>query len=182
LPFIDTYDANHLIYRAADPLPDSVTPGLITWDDLTTTFGSLPPGRSIRITTSFTVNQALPPDVVNTINTAVITGAEGSNGTVLPPLLDRAELLFPPPPAPTAIPPTPDPDDDEDEDEVSFVPPTPVPAPANTPAPTPTAALPVAFLPETGLQETPGGPLGVGIILLLASGWVAFRFLTGKRS
>src|SRR5436853_2090974 len=59
LPVIDQYESNILRLDATTPLSSTnvVTPatggGLITWADLTTTFGPIAPGASVSIVTRF---------------------------------------------------------------------------------------------------------------------------------
>jgi uncharacterized repeat protein (TIGR01451 family) len=77
----DTFNENHLTFLNAGPPPDLVASGVITWNDLTTTFGDLSPGATINATVSFVVGQ-LFPTITNTVN-AVIVEAQRSNTPAL---------------------------------------------------------------------------------------------------
>lgn len=82
LPVIDQYESNILRLDATAPLSSTnvVTPatggGLITWADLTRTFGPIPPGASLTIVTRF---RAIAPKPA-TVNHARIQDAVASNG------------------------------------------------------------------------------------------------------
>lgn len=192
LPLRDTYDDNHLTYAEAAPfLPDLVTPGTLTWTDLATAtrFGPLPPGRTIALTLTFTVDD-LSPNITQTINIALVEGAEGSDGTILPPLTDNAPLFFPPPPTPTPPPVDDDDDDgDDDDDEPTRPPATPVPPPAapslpvSSPSPPPDSDLPVTELPETGIYQPAIYWPMLGLLLTLVSlsivGWQYLKRRSG---
>jgi|GEM_PF-1775520 len=151
LPLRDTFNEDHLTFLSATPAPDSNGPGITNWNDLTTFFGPLFPGQSISIIVSYTVDQ-IPSNVASTMNVATVEGAEGIDGSVLPPLSDNAEVFFPTPSSPPSSG-TGGGDDDP--------PPTPTPTLPPPPPPPATPQLPVLFLPETGLRET--ADTGVGI-------------------
>jgi uncharacterized repeat protein (TIGR01451 family) len=74
----DTFDGNLLTFLRTNPPPDLTATGVITWNDLTATFGDLLPGASLNITLSFVVNP-LPPTIPDTINVASIVEASGNN-------------------------------------------------------------------------------------------------------
>jgi uncharacterized repeat protein (TIGR01451 family) len=78
----DTFDGNLLTFLSANPPPDLTATGVITWNDLTTTFGDLLPGAPLNVIVSFVVNP-LPPTIPDTINVASIVEARGNN-TFLP--------------------------------------------------------------------------------------------------
>lgn len=67
----DTFNADHLAFLNANPPPNLPASGVITWDDLTATFGDLAPGAAINTTVSFAVGQ-LYPTITNTVNTVVV--------------------------------------------------------------------------------------------------------------
>jgi uncharacterized repeat protein (TIGR01451 family) len=95
LPLEDTYDPVYLGYVDALPAPDSVSPGSLTWNDLTVNLPGavLPPGESTQVWVQFealTNTQSLTPPV--TINTAVSEGAETETGEVLPRQEDDASV------------------------------------------------------------------------------------------
>ncbi|MEM8530907.1 MAG: hypothetical protein AAGF95_08690, partial [Chloroflexota bacterium] len=72
LPLIDEYDSNIISFVRADPSPSTMSEGMLTWDDLTSTFGELPPGEVITVTTVFRAIRA----EVATINRARIEAAQ----------------------------------------------------------------------------------------------------------
>lgn len=76
LPLIDEYDSNIISFVRADPVPSTTSEGILTWNDLTSTFGELPPGEIITVTTVFRAIRA----EVATINRARIEAAQGSGG------------------------------------------------------------------------------------------------------
>jgi DNA-binding beta-propeller fold protein YncE len=54
LPLKDTYDQTQLTYVSANPAPDTINPGELIWDDLTSNFGqNLNPGQSFEVTVNF---------------------------------------------------------------------------------------------------------------------------------
>ena len=89
-------------------------------------------------------------------------GAQGIDGSLLPPATDSAEVFFQPPSAPD-----PDPDDKDKSDKDKDPPP-----PAASPPPAAAEAgevLPVLFLPETGIGVSGMETNSVGRDLLLLS-------------
>ncbi|MGQ9890095.1 MAG: hypothetical protein ACUVSX_16650, partial [Aggregatilineales bacterium] len=73
LPVEDSFDDSVLSYTVAAPAPDSVSGGLLVWDDLTAPAPNgynqvLMPGQSFLVTVTFQVIT----DVVSTINTAAV--------------------------------------------------------------------------------------------------------------
>lgn len=94
----DAFDGNLLTFLSANPPPDLSATGVITWNDLTTTFGDLLPGVPLNLTLSFVVN-SLPPTIPDTINVAAIVEARGNN-TYLPVACsdDAIVQFFPPDP------------------------------------------------------------------------------------
>ncbi len=101
LPVEDEFDADLLDYTLAVPAPDSASPGLLVWNDLTAPAphgfgGPLAPGHSALITVTFRVIS----DIVRTVNVARVR--EGSsdvydNPTNIPE--DDAEVIN----VPTAV-------------------------------------------------------------------------------
>ncbi len=184
LPLQDTFNEDHLSFLQSIPAPDITAAGVITWSDLATTtrFGPLNPGRAIDLTVAFTVDQ-IPASVLNTTNMASVVGAEGSDGILLPPADDPAEVFFQPLPAPD---PDPDPgpgddrddDDDDDDDSPSAAAQSPPAAPQPPPTQPAPVTLPVEFLPETGLGavETSTNQSGWFVLPLLAVGFTTFYF------
>lgn len=80
LPLSDTFNADVLAFIDATPMPDSVDGGngRLDWDDLTTTFGDLPPGASIWVVVGFIAEHPAP--VV--VNRAEVHDALSSGGQV----------------------------------------------------------------------------------------------------
>ncbi|MEM7346100.1 MAG: hypothetical protein AAF485_17820, partial [Chloroflexota bacterium] len=178
LPLRDVFNSDHLTFIQANPSPDLIQTGVITWSDLATTtqFGPLPPNRTITLTVAFTVAQSLPSSILNTLNTVTVEGAQGSDGSNLLASRAQAQVNFPTP-TPTMTPsptPTTPPENTPAEDVPT--------SPSIIPSPTPTATLasvpvittvptvfPVKTLPETGHQGT-----GLPIQLLIIMAVVAF--------
>jgi uncharacterized repeat protein (TIGR01451 family) len=94
LPLWDTYDENLLTFRSASLPPDSVTPGLATWTDLTISLGDLAPGASLTQTLSFSVTDPLPPGVTGTRNVALGTGVQDSQGRTQAIVCAESPLAF----------------------------------------------------------------------------------------
>lgn len=185
LPLRDVYDPDHLTFAGATPPPDLTAAGVLTWFNLAdpALFGPLPPGRAIDISTSFQINQ-VPESVTNTINIALVEGATGIDGIVLPPATATAPVIIEhptgitptPTPAPTSTP-TPKPTREPEREDT----PTPLPPPAPTFTPTPALIAAVAtpqfptLLPETGARDPQAGAVIIGALLLLGIG-LATRF------
>ena len=196
MPLRDTFVEDHLTFLFAQPFdPDLRTSGILTWTDLASAsrFGEMPPGRSIRLTTTFLVDN-IPENVSITTNTVTVDGAEGADGIPLPPQSDDADVHFPtptptPPPDPPPDPGPPDDpntptdsDDDDDDGNRNAPPPSEDPSGVPTPTPTPPAGanltLPVNLLPETGFSASSsqvGWPLIVVLVLSVFIGWGIHR-------
>ena len=181
LPLEDQFDPDVLTYDGASVLPTNVdaAAGTISWDDLVATFGDLTPTTPPwTIELSFVVVDDLPSGVTNTINRALSTGAQGSDGAPQAITCAEAEVSFAAPtPTPT---PTRTPDDDGDDGDKEDPTPTPpppstsVPPPPPPPAPTPA----VLFLPETGIGHSTKAPAWALLVLPglgLLAGWVVYR-------
>jgi hypothetical protein len=96
LPLEDTYDPVYLEYVSSLPQADSVSPGVLVWDDLTSVLPGygfvLPPAESTQVLVEFTAitsTQHLDPPV--TVNTAVSEGALTAAGE-LPRQEDDADV------------------------------------------------------------------------------------------
>jgi uncharacterized repeat protein (TIGR01451 family) len=92
VPLVDTYDPTYLQFVNADPEPDQTAAGTLTWNDLTGD-GFLAPGESLRVVIRFraiasTANQ---PEQ-QTINVAVVEGAQDEQGQTVPPQEDVAPV------------------------------------------------------------------------------------------
>ncbi|MBE7469418.1 MAG: IgGFc-binding protein [Anaerolineales bacterium] len=180
LPLEETYNTSHLTFLNADPPPNVATTGVITWTDLTTISGDLQPNASVNLTLSFVVNQLLPP-VSNTSLTATVRSAFRQSSPVPLTCSNNATLAFAAPaptptPTPTSTPtPTPTrPTDSGGNGNGNRATPTPTPIPVAAIPAAPTApAIPVAFLPETGLREAglERWPIAGGLILLVLAGF-----------
>jgi len=175
LPLEEAYNSSHLTFLNAVPTPDITSTGVITWDDLTTISGPLPPNTSFSLTLSYTVNQ-IPAGTNNTALTSTIRNAFRQNSPVPLTCSNEASLAFaappaPPPPPPPPPPPSSPPDDDDDDDKDPTPTPTPIPVAAIPATPAPT--IPVAFLPETGLREAglEGWAIAGGLGLLILGGF-----------
>ena len=71
LPLADAYDPAYLSFKRAIPVHNIATPGTITWNDLTTSLGDLPPKGSVSVLVVF--DAAAP--VTATVNMATVTNA-----------------------------------------------------------------------------------------------------------
>lgn len=149
LPLQDTFDATYLTFLNANPPPDTIAPGVISWNDLIPGLGgSLAPGAAVNLSVAFRVNSIA--GATQSTNTASAVGAEISGGIILPPCIDTAALNL------TSAP-TPSPPDNDDEPPATATPmpiasPTSVALAPSPPGPTPTI-FPVSFLPETGSRS-----------------------------
>lgn len=185
----DQVNPAHLIFSTSDPTATSSNPaaGTTVWD-IVGIFGDMTPGRTVNITVTYTAANPLPGGVLNTTNTAGVSGVQDANGGTLPPQTDTATVNFPaPPPAPT---PTANNNGDDDDDDgggstppppPSASTPTPLPgqaaafAPPGEPVPGGTPVLPVNLLPETGDRDGQAGMALSGLLLLaLISGTIFF--------
>jgi len=88
VPLVDTYDANILAFASANPTPDAIVPGTLTWNDLTGPappgFGvNLPPGGHFTVNVTFTALASTsfqyPP---YTVDRATVAGATDEYGFV----------------------------------------------------------------------------------------------------
>lgn len=92
VPLSDTYDPAYLEFVSADPAPDQTAEGALAWNDLTGD-GSLAPGESLTVLVTFraiasTANQPAQ----QTINVAVVEGAQDEQGQTVPPREDDAPV------------------------------------------------------------------------------------------
>jgi YVTN family beta-propeller protein len=96
IPLTDNYDPQFLAYITAVPAPSSVdtTNGVLTWNDITAfSGGSLAPGQSIVLGISFLANASTVNEPnQQTINVAIVSGAQDENGTELPVKDDDAPI------------------------------------------------------------------------------------------
>lgn len=198
LPVGETFNASDLTFRDAIPAPNVTATGVITWDDLTNTFGDLPPNTSVNLTISFIVNQ--PPGSNSTNLSAIVRNAQRQNSPVPLTCSSNANLILgaptptstptststptptTPTPTPTSTPTSPPCDDCQGNGKKEKTPtPTPITV-AVFPTASPNVLPPVTFLPETGIREARAGYGKPGIILLmsvligtLGSGWLFWR-------
>jgi uncharacterized repeat protein (TIGR01451 family)/LPXTG-motif cell wall-anchored protein len=175
LPLEDTYDPAVLAFNYADPLPSQVltSTGVISWADLTTTFGPIPADATITVTVVFTLTNLRGVEI--NVNRAQVAGAQDEYQNTLAPGHDQVpiQVLLPATPTPTATP--------HRHKEHSPAP-TSTPVPLPTPTPTATAIVATAvatttfptLLPETGAPA--GGWLSiVGGLALILGGSVLLR-------
>jgi uncharacterized repeat protein (TIGR01451 family)/fimbrial isopeptide formation D2 family protein len=89
LPLQDVFDDTHLAYVDSVPLHDVVAANVITWNDLTTTFGDLAPGSSIDITVNLTATNL----GLNIVDVATVSGASDEHGDPVPLATDDDNTL-----------------------------------------------------------------------------------------
>ncbi len=100
LPLIDTFDSTQLeVVSVVTATPDAINPGVTSWNNLASNdlFGPFDPGETIHITvTSRVIDTSNTPGFVTITNTATISGAEGFNGSSIPPQSDSTPIMVPP--------------------------------------------------------------------------------------
>ncbi|GIK42093.1 MAG: hypothetical protein BroJett011_59260 [Chloroflexota bacterium] len=188
LPVQQNFNASYLTFLNAVPAPTITTTGVITWDDLTNTFGDLQPTEFVNLTISFIVS-SLPPTANNTSLAVTVRDALRQNSPVPLTCSSNVNLNFAvptPTPTPTSTPTSTRPSSSCDDcqgngDKEKTPTPTPITV-AVVPVPSATVLPPVTFLPETGLREAQVGSREAGIALLalaivggLGSAWLFRR-------
>lgn len=80
LPLSDTFNTGVLAFVDATPMPDSVDAGngRLDWNDLTTTFGDLPPGATVWVVVGFIAEHPAPA----VVNRAEVHDAVSSGGQI----------------------------------------------------------------------------------------------------
>jgi uncharacterized repeat protein (TIGR01451 family) len=80
LPLSDTFNTDVLAFVDATPMPDSVDAGngRLDWNDLTTTFGDLPPGAAVWVVVGFIAEHPAPA----VVNRAEVHDAVSSGGQI----------------------------------------------------------------------------------------------------
>ncbi|MBX3060240.1 MAG: hypothetical protein KF770_27600 [Anaerolineae bacterium] len=80
LPLSDTFNTGVLAFVDATPMPDSVDAGngRLDWNDLTTTFGDLPPGATVWVVVGFIAEHPAPA----VVNRAEVHDALSSGGQI----------------------------------------------------------------------------------------------------
>ncbi|GIK57970.1 MAG: hypothetical protein BroJett015_36330 [Chloroflexota bacterium] len=80
LPLSDTFNTDVLAFVDATPMPDSVDAGngRLDWNDLTTTFGDLPPGATVWVVVGFIAEHPAPA----VVNRAEVHDALSSGGQI----------------------------------------------------------------------------------------------------
>lgn len=80
LPLSDTFNTDVLAFVDATPMPDSVDAGngRLDWNDLTTTFGDLPPGATVWVVVGFIAEHPAPA----VVNRAEVHDAVSSGGQI----------------------------------------------------------------------------------------------------
>jgi uncharacterized repeat protein (TIGR01451 family) len=165
LPLQDTYDPAVLAFNYAVPTPTLVvTPtGVISWADLTASFGPIPGDTTITVTVVFTLISLNGVEV--NVNRAQVVGAQDQYQNDLAPGQDQVpiQILLPSTPTPT---PTVAPRKHANQ-----------PTPTWTPSPAPTVAATVAttttfpaMLPETGAPAGGWRLIIAGLLLVLGGG------------
>ncbi len=169
VPLVDTYTPTVMTFSYASPPPDQVDlpRGVLTWTDVTSWTGDIPPHGVITVTTVFT---ALT-DADEAINHAEVLAGEDWYGNDVGGGADEAPITIIPRPTEEPTPaPTPTPRPPSPSTPQPTPPPTPVPP---TPIPTPTPFTPL--LPATGERSEPPwttyGVLLAAIVLIAAGGW-----------
>ena len=160
LPLRTNFNEDELTFLTAVPPVDLAASGVITWNDVTNTFGDLPPGAAISTTMSFVVDQITFPNETILIatalemqlsnhpsplicsNSAVLRLEPASTPTLTPSSTSTPTLTPTIIPTGTRVPPTSTPK-----------PPTATPVYPPLASVTPASSIPVIFLPETGAKE-----------------------------
>ncbi len=160
VPLIEDYDPAFLQYNYADPPPDMVdfVGGVLTWTDVTSWFGDIPPFGTVDLTVTFMALQSID----NTINRASVGGARDWYGNDLAAGADDVpiQIVVGPGPAAPATPTT--------------VPTAPNPAPAATAMPTVTATLATNTavladqLPDTGIAPDENNLGATAVLAVIA--------------
>ncbi len=90
LPLEDIFDPTALQFIASEPMPDTIEPGKLTWDNILTAPRPmrLPPNEFISITTVFTALKGIE----ETTNSARVVGAGDSFGNNLAPAADDVPI------------------------------------------------------------------------------------------
>lgn len=157
LPLTENYDPAIIQYSSAEPPPDLVDEitGVLTWTDLTTSFGDIPAFGTISVSVAFTALVS----TFDSINEASISGAVDWYNNDLAGGADEVPITIIDDSTPTATP-MPNP---------TNTPQPGAPAPTSTPTPTATAtAVPAAALPETGIPPTTVTPMTAVLAVLAA--------------
>ena len=174
LHLTDIFQETHLTFYEASPSPNTIEPGVITWNDLTQTFGDIAPDQSFSFIISFIVDP-LPANITTTANRVTVKEAILSDGTNVQACgaVANLNLLFP----------TPTPDDNGGGSGSTPTPVTPTPniVPPTTLIPplTTSPIIPVTLLPETGQPPPILSPLRLSIILFVVFLWLAWSL--GRR-
>ena len=84
LPMRELFDATYMSYvpGSASATPDTIGPGLLEWDDLTTDIGDLAPGQIATVTATF--EAIAHPSSSSTEDTVSVTGALDTYGDPVP--------------------------------------------------------------------------------------------------
>lgn len=151
----DSFNPAELTFIAANPPPDIIANGVLTWTNLVTET-LLPPGQTVTVILTFMVNQ-VPTTVTTIANTVTINGATRDDPALYLICSADARVTLPGPPITPTITPsiTPSP-------TTGTPPVTTTPSPSTTPgSPTPTPTWDTGTspppTPPPGLTPTPSG-------------------------
>lgn len=169
VPLVDDYNPAWMTFFYADPPPNLVltTTGVLSWTDITSWTGDIPPFRAVTITTVFTalasaddmvLNQASVESAIDWYGNDLAGGADEVPITII-----NQPTPTPPTPAPTPTPTKP------------ASPPSSPPAPTATPTALPTPVI--ALLPVSGTRGPGAGWRGwVGLVVFaLVVGAIGLR-------
>ncbi len=168
VPLVDDYNPEWMEFFYASPPPDAVftATGILSWTDVTSWTGDIPPFRAVTVTTVFTALASaddLPLNRAEVANARDWYGNDLAGGADEVPITIIPRPTPPPTPVPTSTPSSPPQDQ-----------PPPGPTPTGPPSPTPAVFL----LPETGEPRSGwGGWLWAGIVGLMAGALVVYRYL-----
>ncbi len=177
VPLVDDYNPLWLEFSYADPPPDAVftTTGVLSWTDVTSWTGPIPPFQAVTLTTVFT---ALATGEELMLNRAEVVGAGDWYGNDLDGGADEVPItIIPAPATPTPTPlPTPTPMPTPTPEPVTPEPATPEPVTPEpvTPEPPPPTATPfIVLLPETGHSGNSGSWWLLAAMLSVLAGGAA---------
>ncbi|MBX2997316.1 MAG: DUF11 domain-containing protein [Caldilineaceae bacterium] len=92
VPLVDTYDPTYLQFVSAIPAPAQSAAGTLSWNDLTGD-GSLAPGESLTVLVTFrAIASTTAQPEQQTINVAIVEGAQDESGQTVPPREDDAPV------------------------------------------------------------------------------------------
>ncbi|MFP4344855.1 MAG: hypothetical protein ACLFU8_09195 [Anaerolineales bacterium] len=166
VPLVDDYNPQWMAFSYADPPPDAVltTTGVLSWTDITSWTGDIPPFQAVTITTVFT---ALASADEMALNRAEVEAASDWYGNDLAGGADEVPITIINQPTPT--PPTPTPSTPST--------PSPPSAPTATPTALPTPTPVIMLLPVSGHPSSGAGWRGWSwlVVFALVAGSIGLR-------